>query len=200
MYGKAGTRFLRASRNRLTEYRLTRLETGVWELTLPTLYAELFEQQEPTLFQKAQNGWEDATEYGGKKVCHCDFTEEEIHEVRKFLADFGQWVILGLGHRLKPFFSDELDMCMALDFNADSPEAMSRFQRTPIGQLEFRAKYEESERAVAIITDHMDRLLRRLCRGLSEGQCSLSYIPSSADKKYDLPKKLVRIVSFWTPL
>lgn len=194
MYEKAETRFLSASRHRLSEYRLTRLETGNWALMLPALYAELFERQEPTLFRKAQKGWQDAGKNGGLNVCFCNFTEAEVDEVRKFLADFGQWVILGLGHHLKPFFSEELDMCIALDFNADSPEAMSRFERTPIGQLEFRAKYEESERAVAVIAEHMDRLLRRICRGLPEGPYSLSYIPSSAGKRYDLPKELVRML------
>lgn len=193
MYGKAGTRFLPASRHRLTKYSFTRLETGDWELTLPALYAELFERQEPSLFQKAQRGRQDEAEQCGRKIC-CNFTEEEVVKVRKFLADFGQWVILGLGRRLKPFFSDELDMCVALDFNADSPEALSRFQRTPIGQLELRAKYEESERATAVIADHLDRLLRRICRGLPEEPYTLSYIPSSVDKRYDLPRELVRML------
>ena len=188
------TRILSASRIRLSGYSFARLETGVWELALPDLYAELFELQEPALFRKAQQGWQNKSEQDGKKVCHCNFTDAEVDEVRKFLADFGQWVILGLGRHLKPFFSDELDMCIALALNADSPEAMSRFQRTPIGQLEFRAKYEESERAVAIIASHMDRLLRRVRRGLPEGLYSLSYIPSSAGKRYDLPKELVRML------
>jgi hypothetical protein len=192
MYAKAVTRFLPASRIRLTGYSFVRLETGVWELALPDLYAKLFELQEPALFKKAQQGWHDRSEQDGKKVCHCNFTDAEVDEVRKFLADYVQWVILGLGRHLKPFFSDELDMCIALALNADSPEAMARYERTPIGQLEFRAKYEESERATAVIASHMNRLLRRICRGLPRGQYSLSYIPSSADKQYDLPGELVR--------
>lgn len=194
MFGKAGTRNLPASRHRLTEHSFTRLDNGVWVLTLPALYAELFERQEPTLFQKTEDGWRDTGEGDGQKECYGAFTEAEVGAVRTFLADFGQWVILGLGHRLKPFFSDELDTCVALDFNADSPEAMARFHRTPIGQLELRAKYEESERATAVIAEHLDRLHRRICRGLPEGQHNLSYIPSSADKPYDLPKELARLL------
>ena len=89
MYGKAVTRFLPASRNRLTEYSFVRLETGVWELALPALYAELFELHEQVLFQKAQQGWQDRSEQDGKKICHCNFTDTEVNEVRKFLADFG---------------------------------------------------------------------------------------------------------------
>lgn len=192
MQKNAGTHNAPASRRRLTGYRFTKLETDVWELTLPDMYAKLFEQQEPALFQKVQQGWQDKDEQSGMKVCLCNFDEPEVRAVEAFISDFGQWIILGLGNRLKPFFADELDWCIALDLNADSPEAMSKFQRTPIGQLEFRAKYEESERALAVISEHMNRLLRRVCRTLPEEPYSLSYIPSSAGKKYDLPKELVR--------
>ncbi|MDH3891191.1 MAG: hypothetical protein OEV49_08910 [candidate division Zixibacteria bacterium] len=189
------TRNLPTNRYRLSEYRFTQREDRAWALELPTLYAELFERQEPALFMKAQNGWQVANETDGLRVCLCKFSDEEVLQVRNFLADFGQWVVLGRGRRLQPFFTDELDLCVALDLNADSPDDMSRFERTPIGQLEYRAKYEESERAMAIIAEHMHRLLKRIYRGLPRARSLLTYIPSSARKRYDLPKELVGLLA-----
>jgi predicted amidophosphoribosyltransferase len=69
---------------------------------------------------------------------------------------------------------------------------MSQYKRTPIGQLEYRAKYEESQRAVAILGEQMAALFERVKRTMPPKPFCLSYIPSTSHKQFDLPRELVQ--------
>ncbi|MCK4372764.1 MAG: hypothetical protein KAW61_06430, partial [candidate division Zixibacteria bacterium] len=137
-------------------------------------------------------GWQVTRDHVGMRACFANLKTSEVETVRRFLSDFRQYVILGLTSRLRSHFSDELDWCLALDYNAESPEEMSQHKRTPIGQLEYRAKYEESQRAVAILAEQMAGLFERVKHTIPSKPLCLSYIPSASHKQFDLPRELVR--------
>ena len=182
------------SRNRLEWYRFDQVGSGGWELILPDFYARLFAQQEPVIMEKSNGDFHCAPDHAGQRICFDDLATDDIAAVERFISDFRRFVVLGLTSRLRSCFSDELDWCVALDYNAESPEQMSQYKRTPIGQLEYRAKYEESERAVTVLARHMVVLLDRIGQSFALGEVTLSYIPPGMGKQFDLPRELVRAV------
>jgi len=182
------------SRNRLDWYRFEQAEDGGWELVLPDFYAALFEQQETCLIDKSDGGFRPSLDHAGQRTCFAELTPEEVIGVKQFVEDYQRHVVLGLSRRLKPHFTDELDLCVALDYNAESPEDLRQNRRTPIGQLEYRAKYEQSSRAVAIIAEQIAVLLGRIRRGLPSREVCLSYVPAWSRKKDYLPRELVRVL------
>ncbi len=182
------------SRNRLEWYRFDQVGSGGWELILPDFYARLFAQQEPAVMEKSNGDFHRAPDHAGQRVCFDGLTTDDVAVVERFISDFRRFVVLGLSSRLKSCFSDELDCCLALDYNAESPDELSQHKRTPIGQLEYRAKYEESERAVIVLARHMVTLLDRIGQSFALGEVTLSYVPPGMGKQFDLPRELVRAV------
>ncbi len=180
------------SRNRLEWYRFDQIGSGGWELMLPDFYARLFAQQEPAVMEKSNGDFHRGPDHVGQRICFDDLATDDVAVVERFISDFRRFVVLGLSSRLRPYFTDELDLCLALDYNAESPEEMSQYKRTPIGQLEYRAKYEESQRAVAILAEQMATLLERVRRTMPPEPFCLSYIPSTSHKQFDLPRELAQ--------
>jgi predicted amidophosphoribosyltransferase len=56
-------------------------------------------------------------------------------------------VLLGLNPHIEDFFSDDLDFCMALDFNYDP----SRGKRTIYGEAEYQLKYQGSRQHFQVL-------------------------------------------------
>ncbi len=183
------------TRNRLEWSRLTHNDNGGWDLTLPDLYARLFERMEPLLMQKCSGGWRDTADYSGLQAHFVDLSDNDLVTARRFLSDFGRFIILGRGRHLQSHFTDELDCCVALDYNAESPSELAQHRRTPIGQLEYRAKYEQSERAVAVIAEHMTALYKRIGGVVPSTPYYLTYIPSAVQKQFDLPRELAHALA-----
>ncbi len=182
------------SRNRLEWYRFDQVGSGGWELMLPDFYARLFAQQERAVMEKSNGDFHRAPDHAGQRICFDDLATDDIVVVERFINDFRRFVVLGLSSRLRPYFADELDLCLALDYNAESPADLAQNQRTPIGQLEYRAKYEQSQRAVTVLARHMVALLDRIGQSFALGEVTLSYIPPGMGKQFDLPRELVRVV------
>ena len=183
------------SRNRLEWYRFDQVDSCDWELILPDFYARLFEHQELAMMEKSDGGFHGAADHAGRRVCFAGLTPDDVAVVERFVDDFRRFVVLGLSNRMKPYFADELDLCLALDYNAESPADLAQFRRTPIGQLEYRAKYEQSPGTVSIIAEQMANLLERVRRCVTPPMSCLSYVPVSTRKQFDLPRELVRTLT-----
>jgi hypothetical protein len=130
---------IRHSRSQLRSH-LNEYENGAISLFVSSdTYPELFEMQFAVIVAKAPNGWRQ------KKMAYLWFPEnaldeDEINSINEWREKFEQYVLLGLNQHIEDFFADELDFCMALDFNID-PAAD---RRTVYGEAEFQLKYRHS--------------------------------------------------------
>jgi hypothetical protein len=109
-------------------------------------YPELFEHQFPEIVEKAPKGWSQ------KKMAYLWFPpdvldEEDLENIQAWKDKFERYVLLGLNTHIEDHFSDELDFCMALDFNID-PSAQ---KRTVFGEAEYQFKYQGSRQHLQIL-------------------------------------------------
>ena len=102
-------------------------------------YPQLFEAKFPEIFAKARGGWRQ------KKMAYLLFppnalNDEDLANIRDWKEKFGQYVLLGPKGPVKDHFANELDFCMALDYNYDPPSQ----RRTIYGEAEYQLKYQDS--------------------------------------------------------
>ncbi len=105
-------------------------------------YPELFDILCAEISKKSPTGWKTSS---GGKMKYLWFPpekldDEDIEVIEDWREKFEHYVLLGLNRYIESHFSEELDFCMALDFNY-SPEAQSR---TIYGEAEYRLKYRQS--------------------------------------------------------
>ncbi|MFH1893649.1 MAG: hypothetical protein ABIK83_13315 [Candidatus Zixiibacteriota bacterium] len=114
-------------------------------------------------------------------------TDIDIERVERFIGDFKRHVVLGPSRHIEPYFTNEVDFCLALDFNFASVEE-GRY--TEIGKLEYVAKYQGSTAAGDEIAERMISAFHRIPAADKSLDCCLTYIPPSPNKEYYLPRYL----------
>jgi hypothetical protein len=184
------------SRNQLRWYRFERVTVGKWLLAFPNYYAELFELQESALMAKAVGGWRDSTSGLTRSAIFGGLTDNEGARIRCFIEDYRRLVILGLSETLRKHFSEELDACIAMDYNLLSLQPLVR---TEIGEMVFRAKYRllgenARRRVIEKIADRLVDGFRRLPDAARGGERCVTYIPPRPGKLFDLPMELAKIL------
>jgi len=159
---------------------------------LPPHYAALFEEKESSLMAKSNTGWRDSKSAKTKFAFFKSLTSAEVERIKQFIRDYERLVILGLNKNIEQCFTNELDSCIALDYNFESREHATR---TEIGELVYRAKYKGSKGAVQKIVQHLESAIKRV-PGRRRGLPScVSYIPPAPDKLYDLPRELAKLLA-----
>ncbi|MCH7691742.1 MAG: hypothetical protein IIA17_11970 [candidate division Zixibacteria bacterium] len=139
--------------------------------------------------RKSNTGWR-STEGDYKYAYFIDLTEEEARSVNFFCQDYQQYVLLGLSDNLKDVCEDELDFCLALDYNSDSPESLRHGKRTEIGELIYQIKYRKKIVKSSELVEHLIQALKRILRNKLNGDISISYIPTDRRNKFYLPRSL----------
>lgn len=141
-------------------------------------YPDLFTFHFPEIVGKAPKGW------CQKKMKYLWFPpnaldEVDLENIREWREKFGQYVLLGLNANIEEHFDDQLDFCMALDFNYDP----SAEKRTIYGEAEYQLKYQGSRQ-------HFQVLRNALVEAVSDlpippefqDEYCISCIPGSPDQ------------------
>lgn len=102
-------------------------------------YPELFSIALPEIVEKAPKGW------CYKNMAYLWFppdalTDDDIAAIEDWKTRFEQYVLIGRNQHCAPHFTNELEFCMALDFNFN-PQAE---RRTLYGEAEYQLKYQRS--------------------------------------------------------
>jgi hypothetical protein len=105
--------------------------------------------------------------------------DEDIEDIHAWRDKFERYVLLGLNAHIAGHFANELDFCMALDFNID-PSAQ---KRTIFGEAEYQLKYQSSRQ-------HQQILVNALAEALSDlpfpaayrGNFCISCVPGSPEE------------------
>jgi len=140
--------------------------------------------------RKSCGGWCDNITWTTKYTYFRSLSDSDRQRIQKFIDDYSRFVILGLNRNISSYFCDELETCLALDYIAESPKALHRDDRTPIGQLWHDYKYENNRKVLSDIVDQMIRGLRRLPGLNAERELFLSFVPPKPNKRHDLPREL----------
>ncbi|MCK4858813.1 MAG: hypothetical protein KAT58_12635, partial [candidate division Zixibacteria bacterium] len=165
-------------------------EKGSWVLHLiPPYYADLFVDQEPSLMQKALSPWEYSEGGKSKFTIFTALTLREIDRIRQFIVDYRQLVLLGLNKNIEAYFADELDACLALDYNYKSPAL-----RSEIGEWEYQAKYNRSRKATRQLGEKMLTAMKRFPTTALGVDTCISYVPPNPDRSNDLPRNLAEFL------
>lgn len=171
------------SRYRLNWYELEESDSGDWLVKFPLgdTYSEFIDQAFPEF---SHIGWRPSS----RGVCYTYIkgaSSQKIKRLRDFLDLLKQVLVLRLNKNLEAFFEDELDQCLALDFNLEDPETY-----TGAGSLEYQAKYNEDRKSA----DKLAELLATVC-SLHPNLRDVDHItavPGNPGKSFHLPDMLVK--------
>lgn len=178
-------------RQQLTWYRFDRLRSGYWRLCLLPYYAELFGDQHPELVCQARYGWRNSRSGRAKYIHFKSLTPEDQQKVRSFLADYEKHVILTTGKNIERFVGNDLESCLALDFNSTSPRDFEGTRTMP-GRLVYRAKNRKCLRSIQRLAQLLAAAFSRIPFLRLEPKPSLSYVPAKRGRRDYLPMLLVQ--------
>jgi predicted amidophosphoribosyltransferase len=174
------------SRCQLKGYRFKQRGDRRWFLSLPVYYASLFEACCATLMQTAKKGFEPAPGTSDRVAVFEELDEHAIMTVTSFLEHYGKAVCLGVNRYLSGEFADELEFCVALDFNKRGPQD----RRTEIGEWEYRAKYGQDKDAATKLLKPLRTGLHWLPWARLAQPRLITYVPCEAKRKVYLARDL----------
>lgn len=164
------------SRSRLVAH-LNEYEDGAKSFFVSAdTYPELLTRALAEVVQKAPHGWR------RKRMAYLWFPpgaldDNDMERLEDWRERFAQYVLLGLNPNIEEHFSDELDFCMALDYNID-PDAD---RRTIYGEAEYQLKYKESRQHLKVLKDGLIEALADLpIPAAARAGLLVSYIPAVA--------------------
>jgi len=185
-----------SSRARLIATTFEQKENGSWFFSVggsnASFYTELFSQLHSDIMSKSNTGWRISKSGKARYAFFPNLDVDERETIQNFQSDYRVMPVLELNDNIRPFFTDELDACLALDLNKERPEAA---ERTCAGELEYEAKYEKDEDAINELSKLLANALTRVPPRCDADQCCLTYIPPTKDKAFHLPKILAEKVA-----
>ncbi|MBU4272631.1 MAG: phosphoribosyltransferase [Planctomycetes bacterium] len=106
-------------------------------------YPEIFDLLCSDITKKSPKGWRKSS---GGKMCYLWFPsdaldDDDLADINDWKEHFKQYVLIGLNDNISDYFKDELDFCMALDFNFLDTQAN---KRTYFGVAVYQLKYKQS--------------------------------------------------------
>jgi hypothetical protein len=152
-------------------------------LVLPIYYADLFAEKEGVVLEKSSTGFRDSRSGKTKHAYFPDLAYGEVHRIESFIAAYQRLVILSLNDHIEDHFTDDLDSCIALDYNLAEHD-----KRTEIGELEYKAKYSQDPAAIDALVSEMAQALHRIPKPRHAWRCLLTYVPPQPGKRFHLPK------------
>ena len=117
----------------------------------------------------------------------------QVLSLQNLLEIFKTHWLLVKNDYIAPYFSDELDQCIALDFNFEENKETGGYEYTKYGRLEHLAKENQNAEARAGLVD----VLSNLCNNHpSYNKASIIIpIPPNPSKTFHLPVEIVRELS-----
>ncbi len=165
-----------SSRNQLGWSHFKETEDGNWCLNLPPFYTSVFGSLEPIIMAKSNTGWRESRSGKTNYAFFINLDEAERERIEKFRNDYKRFIIIGLNRHLVGFGRSELTGCLALDFNFSGPEG----EYTEVGQLEYNAKYHQSQEALDSLVADLVRAVHCI-PGISDSKLPrfITFVPSS---------------------
>ena len=189
------------SRQQLNWHHFGVSHSGDWSLTLRPYYAQLFSNLCADIMFNSHTGWRISSDGRHWYAYFSELDTEERESINEFVEKYQQFVILDLNDNISPYYSDELDACMCLNFNmfqTDSGDLM----RTEDGINVYRAKYERSPDAIDTLGQDMNEAINWLPIASTLDRFiprCLTYIPAEPDKLFHLPRELAYNLMRRTP-
>lgn len=156
------------------------------------IYPELFQLMNEDIYQLAPKGWT------GEKMLGLWFPElsdEDQQRITQWCSAFEQFVLLGLNPNIEQYFSDELDFCMALDFNFNP----DKNQRTKYGKAEYQLKYRLSYLSKSERKKYKGQLLEGMLHGFDflpiKGEVLITTIPADTKGQKSIAWKLAQKIA-----
>lgn len=176
------------SRSTLYSY-MTDFEDGAWVFGVSRdTYPELFNLAHPEIVGKSPSGWR-SNQAGNFRYLWFPpdvLDRNDIDAIADWRDRFGQYVLIGLNKHISMRFTNELDFCLALDFNYD-PRAE---KRTLYGEAEYQLKYQRSRPYLKALQAGLQEALDDLpIPEADQDRVLLSCIPSYPDR-WNVPKML----------
>ena len=159
-------------------------EDGSHILVMPEYYSKLFENQYPNIMVKSNTGWRETKSGINMFAFFKGLSVEDFETIKHFLEDYEKLVVIGINENLTPYFGDELDSCIDLDYH------FTHGVRSVIGELEYRAKYKKSWFAIRKLAKLLAMNIHKLPIANSVTAPLLTYIPVYGDQQFHLAKKL----------
>lgn len=182
-------------RNQLTWSIFKDKGAGSHVLNLHQYYAGLFEMQKSDLMKKSNTDWRDSRTDNIKYAFFVGLDNDEIKEINEFISFYEQHIILGLNKNIEPYFTNELDFCIACDFTWLKHAKGEKKVHTEIGEMVYRAKYKNSRSDLEKLGNAISSSLLYTSSLIKGGDVTLSYIPSGPNKVFDIPQELTKFVN-----
>lgn len=179
------------SRSRLRSH-LNPYDDGAYSLFVTSdVYPELFDLQHRLISSQAPKGWRMSPK-GMKFLWFPKLSDADVAIIEDWQERFAKYVLLGLNSNLEEEFTDELDFCMALDFNKEDPATE---RRTLFGEAEYQAKYQKSSQHINVLGHAlMDAVADLPIPSSHRASYCLTCIPAPPDEK-TLPRRLAKGMS-----
>lgn len=176
-------------------------KNGSHSLNLIPYYSELFEHLYPDLMEKSNTGWRESKTGKTKYAFFTDLEDNEIKKIEYFISSYEKIVLLNKCKNIENDFDEELDFNLALNWNANSPEELSRNLRTKEGEAIYILKNKDNEEKSVIsnkINYITNEILEKICIlpiPKSNFTYNLSYIPPKPGRSKYLPYIIVKEVA-----
>ena len=159
---------------------------------LSDTYPELFDLSFPDISDKAPHGWKTSKSGKMKYLWFPEdaLDEDDLEAINDWKEKFEEYVLLGLNQHIEDHFSDDLDFCMALDFNFTPGEG-----RTIYGEAEYQLKYKESRTHIKVLSDGLIEAIDDLpIPQRHRADLLISYVPATAGG-CNVPRKLAKRIA-----
>ena len=135
------------SRSQLQSH-LNSYEDGPYSLFVSKdIYPALIDFHLPQIRAKSPQGWKIKPNGAMRYLWFPGLEDEDVTAAKEWCERFSTYVLLGLNPNIESHFSDELDFCMALDFNYNP----SSEKRTVFGEAEYQLKFKGSRQHLQVL-------------------------------------------------
>jgi len=155
-------------------------------------YPDLFELAYPDIVKRSPLGWKRNAKGNCRYLWFPSnaLDEDDIENLEDWKERFEQYVLIGINQNIEGHFEDELDFCMALDFNYNPGAG-----RTLYGEAEFQLKYRQSRQHVKVLSDGLIEALGDLpVPATAQNDLLVSYVPARTGG-CNVPRKLAERVA-----
>lgn len=179
------------SRSQLRSHLNTYDEGAISFFVSSDVYPKLFDLQLGGIASKAPHGWKSSKNGTMRYLWFPGLDDAEVAAIEEWRERFEKYVLLGLNSHIEDHFTNELDFCMALDFNYDP----SAEKRTIYGEAEYQLKYQRSRQHFQVLVNALKEAISDLPipSPHRESFC-ISCIPGPADEM-TVPRRLAVAVA-----
>jgi predicted amidophosphoribosyltransferase len=157
------------------------------------VYPALFSLRFPLLVNKSRHRKWNLASHGKSSFLSFGanvLSDVDIESVTEWANRYRQYVLLGRNEYLRSVFSNELDFCLALDYNYD--KIIER--RTVYGEAEFQLKYRSNIQFLDILSGGISLAFCEILKTFNIEDSIVSIIPAPLNR-CSVPRKLAKSVS-----